>query len=145
MMETANNRGHDVHGPEADTVLESRILRTMGVSVTVAVIVSLPFAPWRTTVGLALGGLLSLFNYHWLRGSVKALIAANASDKPVGHSAARYILRYAVIGVVAFGAYTFGMVSLPATIVGLCSFVAAFFAEALRQFYIAVFRREEIS
>ena len=145
MIETANNAGQGPHLPEPDTALESRIFRMMAVSVTLAVIASMPLAPWRTTAGLALGGLLSLFNYHWLRGSVRGLIAANASDKPVGHSASRYVLRYAVIGVVVFGAYTFGMVSLPATIIGLCSFVAAFFAEAFRQFYIAIVHREEIS
>ena len=145
MMETANSRGQRLHGPEANTALESRILRLMAVAVALAVIVSMPIAPWRTTAGLALGGLLSLFNYHWLRSSVRDLIAANASDKAVGHSASRYVLRYAVIVAVVFGTYRFGMVSLPATIIGLCSFVAAFFAEAFRQLYIAIVHREEIS
>ena len=117
----------------------------MALSVALSVVIATPFFPWRVTSGLALGGVLSLLNYHWLRGSVSGLIAANASDKTVGHSASRYVLRYAVIGVVVFGAYTFGMVSLPATIIGLCSFVAAFFAEAFRQFYIAIVHREEIT
>src|SRR5450432_2361249 len=145
MMETANNRDQAVSGTEADTALESRIFRVMGVSVALAVIVSTPLAPWRSTSGLALGGLLSLFNYHWLRSSVSNLIAANASDKAVGHSASRYVLRYAVVGGLVFGACQLGLVSLSFTIVGLCSFVVALFDEAFRQFYFAVIHREEIS
>jgi ATP synthase I chain len=144
MNETANSKSQGLSKAD-DTALESRILRVMAVSVAVAVIVSTPLAPWRSTTGLALGGILSLFNYHWLRSSISALIAANASEKTVSHSAFRYVLRYAVIGAVVFAAYNLGIVSLPATIIGLCSFVPAFFAEAFRQFYIAIIQREEIS
>lgn len=144
MNETANSKSQGLSKVD-DTALESRILRVMAVSVAVAVIVSTPLAPWRSTTGFALGGILSLFNYHWLRSSISALIAANASEKTVRHSAFRYVLRYAVIGAVVFAAYNLGIVSLPATIIGLCSFVPAFFAEAFRQFYIAIIQREEIS
>ena len=145
MTKTANSKRHIALRPEPDTAVEARIFRVMVLSVTLAVIGSAPFAPWRFTAGLALGGTLSLFNYYWLRSSVSGLIAANASDKTVGHSASRYVLRYALIGAVVFGAYAVGIVSLPATITGLCSFVAAFFVEAFRQFYIAIIRREEIT
>jgi len=145
MMETANSRDPRVSGAEADTALESRIFRVMAASVTLAVIVSTLLAPWRSTAGLALGGILSLFNYHWLRSSVIGLIAASATDKTVGHSGSRYVLRYAVIGVVVFGAYRFRIVALPATIIGLCSFVVAFLVEAIREFCIAIIHREEIS
>lgn len=143
-MEIAN-REQIVAESTADTALEARIFRVMAVSVVVAVAISALLAPWRSTAGLALGGLLSLFNYRWLCSSVSALIAANASDKTVGHSAVRYVLRYAVVGVLVFGAYTFSLVSLPATLIGLCSFVVALFAEAFRQFYFVIIQREEIS
>lgn len=143
-METVNIRDPRVSEAAADAALESRILRVMALAVTVAVVVSTLLAPWRSTAGLALGGILSLFNYHWLRTSVSALIAANASGKTVGQPASRYVLRYLVIGALVFGAYKGGLVSLPATIIGLCSFVVALFAEAFREFYIAIIHREEI-
>ena len=145
MMKTTDSRDQVAAEPEADTALQSRILRGMAVSVILAVIVSASFVAWRTTAGLALGGILSLFNYHWLRSSVSGLIAANASNKTMGHSASRYVLRYAVIGLLVFGAYQFGLVSLAATLIGLCSFVVALFAEAFRQFYFAIIHREETS
>jgi hypothetical protein len=138
MMETANDQSRGLLKSQDDLALESRILRVMAVSVTLAVIVSAPLAPWRSTAGLALGGLLSLFNYHWLRSSISALIAANASGKTAGQPASRYVLRYVVIGALVFGAYKVGLVSLPATIIGLCSFVVALFAEAFREFYLAI-------
>jgi len=37
------------------------------------------------------------------------------------------------------------VVSLPATIVGLCSFVVALFAEAFRQSYFSIVNREGIN
>jgi len=145
MMKTADNKSRGLLKSPDDLALESRILRVMAASVTLAVIASAPLAPWRSTAGLALGGILSLFNYHWLRSSVSGLIAANAAGKTVGQSASRYVLRYVVIGALVFGACKVGLVSLPATIIGLCSFVVALFAEAFREFYLAIIHREGIS
>jgi hypothetical protein len=145
MSNIANPMTLEVQEAAANAALETRIFRIMALSVALSVVIAAPFFPWRVTSGLALGGVLSLLSHHWLRSSVSALITANATNQRVGHSAYRYILRYMVVGVVVFGAYRFGLASLPATIVGLCSFVVALFGEALRQFYHVFIRREEIS
>jgi hypothetical protein len=145
MSNTANPMTLEVQEAAANAALEARINRTMAVSVALAVVIAAPFFPWRVTSGLALGGVLSLLNHRWLSSSVSALIMANATNQRVGHSAYRYILRYLVVGALVFVAYRLGLVSLPATIVGLCSFVVALFAEAFRQFYIVIIRREEVS
>ena len=58
---------------------------------------------------------------------------------------AQYILRYLVIAAVVVVAYKLNIVSLAATIAGLCSFVVALFVEAFREFYFAIIHREEIS
>ena len=55
----------------------------------------------------------------------------------------RYVFRYLIVGSVVFVAHQFGLISLPAAIVGLCSFVVALFVEAAREFYFAIIRREE--
>jgi ATP synthase I chain len=124
--------------------LEARMIRVMVGAVAVAVVVSAVLLPWRVTMGLLLGGLLSLFNYQWLRSSVAALIEANAAGRKVSARVSRYLLRYVVIAVVVFAAFELGLVALPATIVGLSSFVVALFAEAFREFYFAIVNREEI-
>ena len=96
------------------------------------------------TTGLALGGALALFNQHWLRGSVEAVFEGATSARPPTWKAARYILRYAVVAVIVFVAFQLGLVSLVATLAGMCAVVAGLLAEGFRQFYFAIVRREEI-
>lgn len=132
--------------PEANsTGIEWRVFRTMALAVALAVIASLPFAQWRITTGLLLGGLLSLLNHHWLSSSTTAAFSVIAHGKRPQLKLTKYILRYLVIATLVFLAYKLNIVSLPATIAGLCSFVVALFVEALREFYFALIHREETS
>lgn len=142
MSQIANSMSGEEFTRGADGALEMRIFRVMIVTVVLAVIASAVLAPWRVTVGLMLGGLLSLLNYHWLRTSVAAIFNVTGTNRP-RVKIWRYIVRYFVIGVAVFAANQMHVVSLPATIVGLCSFVPALFVEAFRQFYFAIIRREE--
>ena len=123
--------------------MERRLLRGMCVSIVLAVAVSLPLAPWRVTTGLLLGGVLSLLNHHWLRSSLAAIFSTAGSGRRVKFRAARYVLRYFVIGAVVAAAYSFNLVSIVATLAGLCSFVPAAMMEALMQIYFAIVNREE--
>ena len=126
----------------ADGALEMRVFRVMIATVALAVVGSTMLAPWRVTFGLILGGGLSLLNYHWLRTSIAAVFNVTGTDRP-RVKIWRYIVRYFVVGVAVFAAYQMQLVSLAATIVGLCSFVPALFVEAFRQFYFAIIHREE--
>ena len=56
---------------------------------------------------------------------------------------AQFILRYVVIAAAIFAAYTLDLVSLPAVLAGMSSFVVAMFVEAIREFYFAIIKREE--
>ena len=122
---------------------EARIIRAMIGAVAVAVIVSAIVAPWRVTSGLLLGGVLSLLNYHWLSGSVTALLDMQRPGVKPRLKLWKHGLRYFVIAVAVFAGYQLNLISLAATIAGLCSFVPALFVEAGRQFYFAIIRREE--
>ena len=123
--------------------VESRIFRAMIAAVAVAVIVSAIVAPWRVTSGLLLGGVLSLLNHRWLSGSVAALLDMQKPGVTPRLKLWKHGLRYFVIALAAFAGYQLNLISLAATIAGLCSFVPALFAEAGRQFYFAIIRREE--
>jgi hypothetical protein len=125
--------------------VEARIFRVMLAAVAAAVVIAGILAPWRITTGLLLGGALSLVNYNWLRTSVSAIIEGNASGRSPGRKSLRYILRYLVVTLAVVVAYKLKLVSLPATMFGLCSFVIALFAEAFRQFYFTIIRREGIN
>ena len=122
--------------------LEMRVFRAMIASVSVAVVASAMLLPWRFTTGLMLGGLLSLFNFHWLQSSVAAVFNVGGGERPRVR-VLRYVIRYFVVAVTGIAAYKLGLVSLPAMFAGLCSFVPALFVEAFRQFYYAFIRREE--
>jgi hypothetical protein len=125
--------------------IDGRIFRTMAGAVAVAVLASVPFAGWRITTGLLLGGVLSLLNHYWLISSTTAAFKVVVHGAKPQLKVAQYLLRYFVIAVVVLTAYKLNLVSLVATIAGLCSFVVALFAEAFREFYFAIIHREELS
>jgi ATP synthase I subunit len=143
MKQTPDNPGEGLLSRLGGNGIESRIFRTMIFASTLAVAASLPFAPWRVTAGLLLGGALSLLNHHWLRRSATAALSVVAHGTKPSIGLAQYVFRYAVLAGVVFAAYKLNVVSLTATIAGLCSFVAALFVEAFRELYFVIIHREE--
>jgi hypothetical protein len=145
MSEIVNNTGQGALAEDTEGLaLERRLWRSMLVVVALAVLASLPLAPWRVTSGLLLGGVLSVFNHHWLRTSLRAVFGASgttgASSRLV---AARYVLRYTIIALVVASAYMLDLISLAATLAGMCAFAAAIMIEAFVQLYFAIVHREE--
>ncbi len=129
-----------------DQGLHGRVFRVMLGATAVAVLVASLMGPWRVATGLLLGGLLALLNHHWLRTSVSTAFAlALGEQRKPRIKIAQYVLRYLVIGVVTFAAFKLRIASLPAIIAGLCTFVVALFAEALREFYFVIIQREGIN
>ena len=117
----------------------------MAIASALSVSVAAFIAPWRVTTGLLLGGLLALFSHRWLSNSASAAVQLSATGGRSQWTLAQFVLRYVVIAAVVFTAYTLNVISLPAVLVGLSSFVVAMFVEASREFYFAIIRREEIS
>ncbi len=146
MKETENKESGSALSPEAHNGVDRRIFRTMAGAVALGVILSAPFVPWRISTGLLLGGLLSLFNHYWMRTSISAGfdLALSQGTKPQ-ITVIQYVLRYFVVGTIVFASYRLNVISLPAALVGLCSFVPALFVEAFREFYFAIIHREEIN
>jgi ATP synthase I chain len=144
MIKNGHKEGGSALSATIGNGIDGRVLRTMAAAVALAVIISAPLASWRFTVGLLLGGVLSLLNHYWMRTSISAGfdVALSQGSKPQ-ITVVQYILRYFVVGIIVFAAYQLNIVSLAATVAGLCSFVAAFFVEALREFYFAIIHREE--
>jgi len=145
MKQTPDNAGGALLGQMRSDGIDGRIFRTMAFAVALAVVASVPLAQWRVTTGLLLGGVLSLLNHYWLISSTTAAFKVVAHGAKPRITLFNYILRYLVVAIVVFAAYKLNMVSLVATIAGLCSFVVALFVEAFREFYFAIIHREEIS
>lgn len=129
----------------ADQDLAVRLIRIMAATVVIGVFTSLLFQSWRVTMGILLGGVLSLLNFHWLRSSIAAAFNRAQEGTRPRIRLAKYVLRYLIIGVSIYSAYKLNLVSLPATFAGLSSFVVALFAEALREGYLIIIRREGIN
>jgi hypothetical protein len=141
MSQIANSMSAEGFTEGADSALELRVFRVMMATVAIAVVATAMLASWRVTFGLMLGGVLSLLNYHWLRTSIAAIFNVTGTNRPRVRIW-RYLVRYFVVGVAVFAAYQLQVVSLPATILGLCAFVPALFIESFRQFYFAIIHRE---
>ena len=113
-----------------DNAINQRIFRTMAIATGLSVAVSALAGPWRFTTGLLLGGVLALFNHRWLKNSAAAAIQLSTDRGVKRLSLAQFLLRYVVIAGVVFATYTLDLVSLPAVLAGLCSFVVALMVEA---------------
>lgn len=143
MAEIADSlTGDEVTSRDA-SALEARMLRTMIVTIVAAIVIAPIVAPWRVTTGLVLGGALSILNYRWLHSSATAIINLNIGSPAPSARSLRHVLRYFIIAAAVFAACRLNIVSLAATIVGLCSFVPALMFEAGRQFYFIIIHREE--
>ena len=143
MNQTSNKEGAEFFSAGGEGT-NRRILRVMIWTVALAVLISLPFAPWRFSTGLLLGGLLSLLNHYWLNSSTSAAFSVIVHGAKPRLSLIHYILRYAVLVIAVYAAYQLNVVSLVATIAGLCTFVVALFIEAGRELYFSIIHREEI-
>lgn len=128
-----------------DDPINTRMFRTMVATAALAGLVSGFVAPWRVTSGLLAGGLLALFSHSWLKNSAAAAIRLAATGGRPQLRLAQFVLRYVVIAAAVFAAYTLDLISLPAVLIGLSSFVVALFVEAIREFYFAITQREEAS
>ncbi|MBA3440042.1 MAG: ATP synthase subunit I [Pyrinomonadaceae bacterium] len=136
--EAADSVNHKEFAAEDTTLMERRIFRSMCLTVGLAVVLSALIAPWRVTTGLLLGGVLSIFNHHWLRTSVAAAFAPSTAGGKPNIGALRFVLRYIVLAAVITLAYLSNIASLTAMLVGLCAFVVAALVEAFMQMYFIV-------
>lgn len=124
---------------------ERRLFRGMWITVAVGGVCSLFIAPQRVTMGLVLGGVLSLFSYHWLRTGITSAFASAASGAKPSIKILRYISRYFVLAAIILTACLLDVASLTAMLIGLCSFVVAALAEAFMQICFAILHRREIN
>jgi hypothetical protein len=129
----------------SDNALNLRIFRTMALATGLSVAVCALVGPWRFTTGLLVGGLLALFNHRWLKNSAAAAIQLSTAGGAPRLRLAQFLLRYLVMAAVVYATVTLDLVSLPAVLAGLATFVVAMLVEAFREFYFAIIEREEIS
>jgi hypothetical protein len=98
---------------------------------------------WRIALGVALGCAVAYLNFHWLKSGVEGLadrvVQAGKSQSGKG-VVFRFLLRYVLMGLVAYGILAVSPASLYGLFVGLFLPVAAIACEAAYEAYVALAR-----
>lgn len=94
-------------------------------------------------LGFLIGSAVAFVNYVWL-GQITAAFIERLSGAAVGASRGglvpRFVMRYTLIALLAYGMFTIRPASLGGFLAGLFLPVAAFFCEAVYELYVALRR-----
>lgn len=98
---------------------------------------------WRSALGLACGCIVAYLNFHWLKRGVGGLadriVAAGKPQSGKG-IVVRFLLRYVLMGLAAYGILAVSPASLYGLLGGLFLPVAAIACEAAYEAYVALAR-----
>ena len=100
--------------PTGKDLLQKKIELRNLVILGLMLIASLLAMPWRFTLGILLGGIISIVNLYWLGRDLR-VIFSNLSGRAKSAMMIRYYIRMAVTAVVLFVVIT----ELPVDIIGL--------------------------
>ncbi|MCU0554097.1 MAG: ATP synthase subunit I [Syntrophales bacterium] len=100
--------------PTGKDLLQRKIEFRNIVILGLMLLVSLLLMPWRFTLGILLGGIVSIVNLYWLGRDLR-VIFSNLSGKAKSAMMIRYYIRMAVTAVVLF----FVITELPVDVIGL--------------------------
>ena len=137
--------------PEASPQFDSfyaraipRMLRTMLVAGILLLGPVFWYYGWVGTLGVAAGAAVSYFNFRMLIRGVEALgdrVVHQQSKERGWAVVARFLVRYGLVGIAAYGILKSSGLAFRGFLWGLCLPVAAMMAEAAVEAYVA-FRRE---
>ena len=108
-----------------------QLMAAIGVVATVIVWLALG---WKIAIGLALGCLIAWVNFYWLKQAVSALadrVTSTGRRQSGGGIVLRFLLRYALIALAAYGIFAVSRDSLYGLLGGLFLTVAAILCEAV--------------
>ena len=136
----------DATGDAAEAVYNGALLRIQRSMVVLAILLpptAWPTLGWRTALGLALGCAVAYLNFFWLKRGVEALAdrIVSAGEPRSGKGiVARFLLRYVLMGLAAYGILSVSPASLYGLLAGLFLPVAAIACEAAYEAYVALAR-----
>jgi hypothetical protein len=137
---------HDPVSPAAEAFYSgalgriSRCMSVLGVLLTCLAWLRLG---WQVALGFACGSALAYLNFHWLESVINALgERMSSADKPQSSKGvvARFLLRYLLMGLLAYAIFTVSRASLHGLLAGLFLLVAGILCEAVYEVYAAFAR-----
>lgn len=81
--------------------------------------------------GVAIGGVLSLVNYYWMRHSLRMVFRDAQEGARQGFGGGSYMLRYVAFGTILAAVYLFDWEMMVPLILGLSSFALAVVFEGI--------------
>lgn len=94
----------------------------------------------RASIGVAIGGAISIVNFHWLKQAVDFVILRGAQG-PVGKRVGlQYAGRYALIGLVLYATMRFSLSDPAFVLAGLLIYVLAVLLEAIIEIAKSIIR-----
>ena len=114
------------------------ILIAMAIVIIAAAIAGFVFGGKPFGFGVLFGGVLSFVNYFWLERSTRAIFHQTAMAT-TAILAAKYILRYAAIGLILLLVYKTDAFPVAAVILGLASFAFAVVLQGLKNIFSSTF------
>ena len=99
---------------------QKRIEIANWIILAVLFISSLIFAPWKFTLGILTGGLISILNFYWLGRSLRGVFK-NLGNKGIikGPVIVKYYIRLVITGIVLYLLITRDIVNVIGLLVGL--------------------------
>ena len=138
MTEEAEEFGStdDFYARTIDRVQRIMIVISIALLVTAQI-----YFGWRSTLGVALGSVISYVNFHWLKrvvAGVADLAAQSATAVSARGIVMRFLVRYFLMALLGFVILTVSRESLYGFFAGLLVTVAALLCEAAYEGYKAV-------
>ena len=84
--------------------------------------ISLFFMPYRFTLGMVLGGFISIVNFHWLDRDLRKVFS-RLSERPGSFVMFKYLIRLTVTAVVLYLLITSDIIDIVGLLVGLSTVV----------------------
>jgi hypothetical protein len=118
-------------GDPEGLLLLRRVKRGALVFLLLMVLGSLAFRSLRVTLGVAIGGGLALLNFRWLEAGLDAALGMPVS-RGRWRAAAKFVLRFALLGVGIYAISAARIADLKALLAGLFIYVLAILWESIR-------------
>lgn len=109
--------------------VERRVWRSIFAAIVIGVVLAILFADFRFQLGILLGGALAVFNYKWMQASLSDVLETGDRKSAPG-AVMKFILRWFVVGVIAYLAHATGYFDPVAILLGLLAPAVAVIIEA---------------
>lgn len=113
--------------------LQKKLEITNWIIMGVLLILSAFFMSYRFTLGVVLGGFISIVNFYWLERDLRKVFS-RLSEKSGSLLTLKYFLRFAVTGVVLYFVITGDIVDIVGLIIGLSTVIVTMVITAIAAF-----------